>query len=78
MSYVPDARQQQLTDPAPWTRLVRSGRGGATIHLRGCKRATSRITVGWIWAEGRNDAEWQTIPWFRACKLCFPAEAAQP
>jgi hypothetical protein len=56
------------------TRLVRGGRGGATIHRRGCKRA-SKTVVGWTWAEGRQDSEWLGIPWLKACKVCFPPDA---
>ena len=59
------------------TRLVRGGRGGETIHLRGCKRA-SETAVPWVWAEGRPDSEWRSIPWLKACKVCLPEKGREP
>jgi hypothetical protein len=58
------------------TRLVRSGRGGGTIHLNGCPRAKGRVVVGWEWAEGRSDDEWLRKAWLRPCRVCLPEQAA--
>lgn len=54
------------------TRLVRSGRGGATIHLATCSRAKGRIVAPWLWAEGRPDGEWVVKGWLHPCRSCLP------
>jgi hypothetical protein len=57
------------------TRLVRSGKGGATIHLAGCSRMGSKFWP-WNWAEGRDDSEWVGKGWLHPCRACLP-ELAQ-
>ena len=52
------------------TRLVRAFPSGATIHLRGCKRA-GRV-VPWAWAEGRDDLDWVVKASLRPCRVCLP------
>lgn len=57
-----------MSDVPQETLLARSFPSGATIHLRGCKRA--RRTVPWAW--GRDDSEWVGKPWPRPCRFCLP------
>jgi hypothetical protein len=57
------------------TRLIRSGKGGATIHKAACGRATGK-TWAWDWAEDRPDAEWVVKAWLKPCRVCLPDLAA--
>lgn len=50
------------------TRLVRNRNGG--VHLNGCPYS-GKTAVPWVWAEGRDDSEWKSLPWLHACDYCF-------
>lgn len=56
-------------------RLVRGGRGGASVHLATCPYVKRGKFVFWLWAEGRDDDEWLAKGWFKPCRVCLPEQA---
>lgn len=60
-----------MAPDAVTTRLVRSGRGAATIHLAGCSWIGQKAW-SWNWAEGRPDEEWVRLAWLHPCRMCLP------
>lgn len=69
------ASQPEHVSSAAQTRLVRAGKGYATIHKPTCRYSTNGLP--WNWAEDKADVEWIDKEWLRPCKVCLPDLAAE-